>query len=63
MGMFGDRDNIVSPRQWQALQQGLPGVADRAVSRRPGILSCWMSRKIFMEKLKDFLDTCYELHE
>ena len=24
MGMFGDQDNIVDPRQWQALQQGLP---------------------------------------
>lgn len=24
MGMFGDRDNIVSPRQGQALKQGLP---------------------------------------
>jgi pimeloyl-ACP methyl ester carboxylesterase len=24
MGMFGDRDNIVSPRQWQAMKSGIP---------------------------------------
>ena len=24
MGMYGDRDNIVNPHQWQPLQEGVP---------------------------------------
>jgi len=59
MGMFGDRDNIVDPRQWQALQQGLP---DARIERfnRAGHFIMLDEPQIFMQTLKNFLDTAYE---
>ena len=59
MGMFGNRDNIVDPRQWQALQQGLP---DARIERfdRAGHFIMLDEPQIFMQKLKNFLDTAYE---
>lgn len=55
MGMFGDRDNIVSPRQWKALQDGLP--ASR-IERYPqaGHFIMLDHPRVFMTTLKDFLD-------
>jgi pimeloyl-ACP methyl ester carboxylesterase len=55
MGMFGDRDNIVHPRQWQAMQQGLPAAQ---VERFPkaGHFIMLDEPKAFQQKLKDFLD-------
>ncbi len=55
MGMFGDRDNIVDPRQWQALQQGLP---QSRVERfkEAGHFIMLDEPKVFIGKLKEFLD-------
>lgn len=55
MGMFGDRDNIVDPRQWQVLQQGLPG---SRIERFPnaGHFVMLDEPQDFMQKLKSFLD-------
>jgi pimeloyl-ACP methyl ester carboxylesterase len=55
MGMFGDRDNIVSPRQWQALQQGLPS---SRIERFPkaGHFIMLDEPKVFTQTLKEFLD-------
>jgi pimeloyl-ACP methyl ester carboxylesterase len=54
MGMFGDRDNIVSPGQWKALQTGLPTAR---IERFPkaGHFIMLDEPKNFMVKLKDFL--------
>jgi pimeloyl-ACP methyl ester carboxylesterase len=54
MGMYGDKDNIVHPKQWQPLQQGAPhakivrwsNAAHFAMLDVPGD---------FTEKLRDFL--------
>lgn len=56
MGMFGDRDNIVSPRQWQALKQGLP---DSRIERfkNAGHFIMMDEPQDFRQKLKEFLDT------
>ncbi|MBE0697473.1 MAG: alpha/beta hydrolase [Anaerolineaceae bacterium] len=55
MGMFGGRDNIVSPRQWQALQQALPS---SRIERFPkaGHFIMLDEPKIFTQTLKEFLD-------
>lgn len=55
MGMFGDRDNIVSPRQWQVLQRGLP---QSRIERfhKAGHFIMLDEPRTFMLKLKDFLD-------
>lgn len=55
MGMFGDRDNIVSPRQWQALQAGVPHARIERF-KEAGHFIMLDQPKPFMEKLKDFLD-------
>jgi pimeloyl-ACP methyl ester carboxylesterase len=55
MGMFGDRDNIVSPRQWQPLQQCLPSARIERY-KRAGHFIMMDEPKDFMHKLKDFLD-------
>jgi len=59
MGMFGDRDNIVDPRQWQPLQQGLP---DARIERfkKAGHFIMMDEPQVFMQKLKEFLDTTYD---
>ncbi len=56
MGMFGDRDNIVDPRQWQVLQQYYPSAC---IERFPkaGHFIMIDEPKLFMSKLKTFLDT------
>lgn len=55
MGMFGDRDNIVDPRQWQALKTGLPGSRIERFSRAGHFIMLDEPRP-FQEKLVDFLD-------
>jgi len=59
MGMFGDRDNIVSPRQWQDLQKGLPNARIERY-KSAGHFIMLDDPKVFMGKLKDFLDTSYD---
>jgi pimeloyl-ACP methyl ester carboxylesterase len=55
MGMFGDRDNIVSPRQWQALQQGLPSARIERF-HKAGHFIMLDEPKVFIQTLKEFLD-------
>jgi pimeloyl-ACP methyl ester carboxylesterase len=56
MGMFGDRDNIVDPRQWQPLQQGLPNARIERF-HKAGHFIMLDEPPVFMSKLKDFLDS------
>ena len=55
MGMFGDRDIIVDPRQWQVMQAGIPTAR---IERFPkaGHFIMLDEPQIFMSKLKNFLD-------
>jgi len=55
MGMFGDHDNIVSPRQWRVLKDCLP---PSRIERFPkaGHFIMLDEPPLFMQKLKDFLD-------
>lgn len=55
MGMFGDRDNIVSPRQWQALRAGVPHARIERF-KRAGHFIMLDEPGDFSAKLKDFLD-------
>jgi pimeloyl-ACP methyl ester carboxylesterase len=60
MGMFGEKDNIVDPHQWQALQQGLP--ASRVERfQDAGHFIMLDEPQVFMRKLKEFLDMRYDL--
>ncbi len=56
MGMFGDRDNIVSPRQWKDLKNG---VSHARIERFPsaGHFIMLDEPELFKQKLKDFLDS------
>jgi pimeloyl-ACP methyl ester carboxylesterase len=54
MGMFGDRDNIVSPNQWKPLQEGLPQARVERF-RKAGHFIMLDDPLNFMFKLKDFL--------
>ncbi len=56
MGMYGDRDNIVHPRQWKPLQQG---VANTRVERykKAGHFIMLDEPQNFQQTLKNFLDT------
>lgn len=56
LGMYGDRDNIVHPRQWQPLQAG---VAHAQILRYPkaGHFIMLDEPQTFQRSLKDFLDT------
>lgn len=56
MGMYGNRDIIVHPRQWQPLQQGVP---QARIERFPkaGHFIMLDGPGCCMETLKDFLDT------
>lgn len=56
MGMYGDRDNIVNPRQWQPLQGGVPHTR---VVRWPRAQHFVMldTTEEFNQTLKDFLDS------
>lgn len=55
MGMFGKRDNIVSPRQWQPLQQKIPSAR---IERYPkaGHFIMLDEPQVFTQTLKEFLD-------
>jgi pimeloyl-ACP methyl ester carboxylesterase len=56
MGMYGDKDNIVHPRQWQPLEEG---VAQVRIERfhKAGHFIMLDEPQDCMAKLKDFLDT------
>lgn len=56
MGMFGDRDNIVDPRQWKDLKDG---VSHAWIERFPkaGHFIMLDEPELFRQKLKDFLDS------
>jgi pimeloyl-ACP methyl ester carboxylesterase len=56
MGMYGDRDNIVHPRQWQPLQQGVPH-ARIARFKTAGHFIMLDEPQTCVATLKDFLDT------
>ena len=55
MGMFGHRDNIVSPRQWKPLINGVPHAR---IERFPtaGHFIMLDEPPVFQKTLKDFLD-------
>lgn len=55
LGMFGGRDNIVHPMQWQPLKEGVP---QAGIERFPkaGHFIMLDEPGAFMHKLKDFLD-------
>ena len=55
MGMFGDRDNIVNPRQWQPLLAGVPHAQIVRWERAQHFIMMDTPQD-FMEKLKTFLD-------
>ena len=55
MGMFGDRDNIVDPRQWQALAKSVPQARIVRWEKAQHFIMLDTSQD-FMEKLKIFLD-------
>jgi pimeloyl-ACP methyl ester carboxylesterase len=55
MGMFGDRDNIVNPRQWQPLLAGVPHAQIVRWERAQHFIMLDTPQD-FMEKLKSFLD-------
>jgi pimeloyl-ACP methyl ester carboxylesterase len=56
MGMYGDRDNIVHPKQWQPLKEGVPGARIEQY-KQAGHFIMLDEPQDFMAKLKDFLDT------
>jgi len=55
LGMFGDRDNIVNPRQWQPLRAGVPHAQIVRWQRAQHFIMLDTPQD-FMEKLKTFLD-------
>jgi len=56
MGMYGDRDIIVHPRQWQPLQQGIPSARIERF-KNAGHFIMMDEPSDCMHKLKDFLDS------
>jgi pimeloyl-ACP methyl ester carboxylesterase len=55
MGMFGDRDNIVNPRQGQVMQQCLPSARIERF-KKAGHFIMLDEPQPFNQKLKEFLD-------
>jgi pimeloyl-ACP methyl ester carboxylesterase len=55
MGMFGDTDNIVNPKQWQPMQAGIANTRIERFSTA-GHFIMLDEPVTFMLKLKDFLD-------
>jgi pimeloyl-ACP methyl ester carboxylesterase len=55
MGMYGDKDVIVHPKQWQPLQAGVPQARIERFNKA-GHFIMLDEPEIFQEKLKDFLD-------
>ena len=59
MGIYGDRDKVVHPNQWQPMLKGIPQVL---IERFPlaGHFPMLEEPQNFSEKLKLFLDKEYE---
>jgi pimeloyl-ACP methyl ester carboxylesterase len=55
MGMYGKRDNIVHPKQWQPLKAGIPE-ARVACYEKAGHFVMIDEPEAFMQELKGFLD-------
>ena len=55
MGMFGDKDIVVSPKQWQPLQEGVPHARIECF-HTAGHFIMLDEPEPFMQKLKSFLD-------
>ncbi|HOU44255.1 MAG TPA: alpha/beta hydrolase [Anaerolineaceae bacterium] len=55
LGMYGDRDNIVSPREWKTLSDGYPA-ARTARFKTAGHFIMLDEPRDFMNTLKGFLD-------
>jgi pimeloyl-ACP methyl ester carboxylesterase len=55
LGMFGGRDNIVHPKQWQPLKEGVPGALIERFSRA-GHFIMLDDPDTFTRKLEEFLD-------
>lgn len=55
MGMFGDRDIIVDPRQWQVMKAGIPTARIEHFARA-GHFIMLDEPQSFMNTLKEFLD-------
>ena len=55
MGMYGDRDNIVNPRQWQPLVQGVPQAKVVRWARAQHFVMLDTPQE-FTQTLKEFLD-------
>ncbi len=55
MGIYGDRDNIVHPRQWQPLQEGVPQAKIIRWEKAQHFVMLDKPQD-FMESLKSFLD-------
>jgi pimeloyl-ACP methyl ester carboxylesterase len=55
LGMFGDKDNIVNPHQWQPLIQGVPQAQVERFANA-GHFIMLDEPAVFKEKLKNFLD-------
>lgn len=55
MGMFGNRDNIVDPNQWQPLKAGVPHARIQKFSQA-GHFIMLDQPQTFLELLKNFLD-------
>jgi pimeloyl-ACP methyl ester carboxylesterase len=59
MGMYGDKDVIVHPKQWQPLQSGIPHVRIERF-KSAGHFIMLDEPEAFQSKLKDFLDDPHE---
>lgn len=55
LGMYGDKDVIVNPNQWQPMQVGIPNIQIKRFSDA-GHFIMLDEPHAFMETLKDFLD-------
>jgi len=55
MGMFGNRDNIVSPKQWQPMKEGIPAARIEQFPKA-GHFIMLDEPEPFTQKLKIFLD-------
>jgi pimeloyl-ACP methyl ester carboxylesterase len=55
MGMYGDKDIIVSPTQWQPMLQGIPHARIEQFPKAGHFIMLDDSNP-FMNKLKEFLD-------
>jgi pimeloyl-ACP methyl ester carboxylesterase len=55
MGMYGDRDIVVHPKQWQPMKEGIPHARVERF-RKAGHFIMLDEPKVFMEILHSFLD-------